>query len=193
MEYSFSWIGMTERICGFQFCCSICTCKVKFKGTVPWDFRFQVFSWIVSLKPLNRVSHLGLFWIFSKFCGNIHSSRCTAGAVVAGGKFTTGVVDIEGSMTPVSLTLAANLLPVWLTTLANLQRWGVQMFFKSANFFDMWVQKFQLRKFLFIELQSQIRKFLSWAVRKLQILRFFTIRQREWNILFFPSLYSKTI
>jgi hypothetical protein len=52
----------------------------------------------------------------------------TAGAVVA------GVVDIEGSMPPVSLTLAANLPPVWLTTVANLQRWGVQMFFKSANF-----------------------------------------------------------
>jgi hypothetical protein len=72
---------------------------------------------------------------FSKICGNIHSSRCIAGAVVAGGKFTAGVVDIGGSMTPVSLTLAANLPPVWLTTVENLQRWGVQMFFKSANFF----------------------------------------------------------
>ncbi len=36
---------MTAWICSFHVV-QFCTCKKKFKGTVLWDFRLQVFSWI---------------------------------------------------------------------------------------------------------------------------------------------------
>ncbi len=46
---------MTAWICSFHFV-QFCTCKRKFKGTVPWDFRLQVFFHeSVSPKPLSRV------------------------------------------------------------------------------------------------------------------------------------------
>ncbi len=47
-----------------------------FKGTVPRDFRLQVFfMYQFPLKPLSIP--LRLFWTFSKICGDIH--RCTGG------------------------------------------------------------------------------------------------------------------
>jgi hypothetical protein len=50
----------------------------------------------------------------------------------------------------------------------------------------------RVRKFLLIDLQ--IANFFGELVRKLEIRKFSTIRQRELNIFFkIPSLYSKTI
>jgi hypothetical protein len=56
----------------------------RIKGTVPRDFRLQVFLHeSVSLKPLSI--SLGPFRIFSKIRGDIRSSRCTTGVVGTGG------------------------------------------------------------------------------------------------------------
>jgi hypothetical protein len=50
----------------------------------------------------------------------------------------------------------------------------------------------QIRKFLLID--PQIANFVGEPIRKLQIRKFSTIRQREFNIFFLiPSLNSKTI
>ncbi len=142
-----SWIGMTARICAFNFAVQFCTFERKFKGTVPREFQFQVFSWISFPKPMNILNILNI----SKIWGNIHCSRCTTGAVDTGGKFTTAVDDTGGNMLPVSTTPVANLPPVWLTTVANLQRWACKCFFKSANLksANSWAQfAIKIRKFL---------------------------------------------
>jgi hypothetical protein len=61
--------------------------QVQFVGTVPRDFRLQVFFHeLVSPKPLSPP--LGPFQIFPKIGGDIHSTWCTTGVTdtVANGK-----------------------------------------------------------------------------------------------------------
>ncbi len=59
-----------HEICGFHYV-QFRMCKRKLKGTVPWDFWLQVFSCISFSKA-------------PEYCGNIHSSRCTAGVAGTG-------------------------------------------------------------------------------------------------------------
>ncbi len=57
-----------------------------FKGTVPRDFRLQVF-FNESVTPSPLSIPLGPFRIFSKIREDIRSSRCTNGVVDTGGKW----------------------------------------------------------------------------------------------------------
>ncbi len=162
---------MTKRICGFQFCCSICTCKMKFKGTVPWHFWFQVFSWIVSPKPLNRVSHLGPFFKNLRKYSQIKVHRwccCCWWQIYHQCCWYRGQYDTS----------------VWLTTVANLQG-GVCKCFLNPQILGYVSPKISNPQISFYWTAIANPQILRWAVRKLQILRFFIIRQREWNILFF--------
>ncbi len=80
--------------------------NINHKVTLSRDFRllgFFVNQFQLSPKPLSIP--IGPFWIFSKICGDIRSSRCTTGvadtggkwknlqSVDTGGKFATGIVD----------------------------------------------------------------------------------------------------
>ncbi len=156
---------MTERISAFDFAVQFCTCKRKFKGTVPRVFQFQVFSWISFHQapeyPIRAVLN------FSKNWRNIHSLRVHHWCRWHWWQIYRRC----------SCWYRDNMPPVLLTTVANLHRWVCKCFFKSANLksANSWAQfaienqqisqiceskNFILANFFLLNCKSQISKFL---------------------------------
>ncbi len=130
-----------------------CIWKRKFKGTVPWDFWLQVFSWIsFSQAPeYPEVHHRCRRWHQGQIYHRCHWYQW---------QLATGVIDTSRKFdTAANLTPAAN-----LTLVANLQRWA-QMFFLNSQIANP--------QTLRLNLQSQIRKFLKYASSQISYLRIF--------------------
>ncbi len=161
-----------HKICGFHHV-QFCMCKRKFKRTVPWDFRLQVFSWI-SIP-------LGSFQFFF-IHGNIHSSGCTTCVADTGGKFTTSVIDTSGKLPLVSLTPAANWhrRQIW-------HRWQIWQWRQICRRYHYhWWQIYKVGcKCFFLIHKPQIRKlsgsicnrksanfYLFWLICKFAVLSF---------------------
>ncbi len=192
---------MIARIGALNFAVQFCTCKRKFKGTVPQDFQFQFFSWISFPQapeyPIRTV--LNFFKYLRKYSQfKVHHwcrlhwwqiyRRCfwywgqyATGVIDTGGKFASSMVDNGGKFANVGEQMFFFILKSQIRKFLGSIRNQ-----KSSNF---WVHKFQICKFLLIKPQIANPQ-ISWVSSR-QIanpLIFHHKTERMKHLIFFPTL-----
>ncbi len=152
---------MRTRIGAFNFAVQFCTCKRKFKGTVPQDFQFQFFSWISFpqapeypiwtilnfFKNLRKYSQFKVhhwcrwhWWQIYRRCFWYRGQYAT-GVTDTGGKFAASMVDKGGKFANVGVQMfffkSANLKSANFWAQFAIKNSQISEFknFKSANFF----------------------------------------------------------